>query len=49
MLHQEHWDRLPLEYRVHVVITLRTPIEAIGWEECARMFVLYNEFVDIRV
>lgn len=49
VLREEFADRLPLESRVYVEVVYRTPTDGLGWHECARMFVLYGEFVDVRV
>lgn len=49
VLRSDFADRLPLESRVYVEVVYRTPTDRLGWHECARMFVLYGQYVEVRV
>lgn len=49
MLREEFADRIPLEHRVYVEVVYRVGPDGLGWPELARMFVLYGQFVDVRV
>lgn len=49
MLREEFADRLSLEHRIYVEVVYRTPADGLGWHECARMFVLYGQHVEVRV
>ena len=49
VLRSDFADRLPLEQRIYVEVVYRTHPESLGWHECSRMFVLYGQYVEVRV
>lgn len=49
MIREYHWHRIPLEHRIYTEVVYRTGPEGLGWHECARMFVLWGEHVEVRV
>lgn len=43
------WDLVPLEQRIYIEVIYRTGPEGLGWHELKQAFVLYGQFVEVRV
>ena len=49
VLRTDHHDRIPIRDLVYVEVAYRTGPEGLGWHEIARLFVLFGDYVRVRV